>query len=141
MLMNIELFDEYVARILSHLYESFPIKVHLDARSITGHEEIDEMGQPLDERGQPSKRFDICLATIDWLVDSGYIRTDGRGQYGYDLAVLTARGLEVLKATPESVKVKISIGEKLVRLVKEGSIDMAKEAAKAAIAVGVGVMK
>lgn len=138
---NIVLFDEYVARILATLYESFPVRIRLDARQISGMLEEDEFGVPIDERGKPSKAFDICMATIEWLIDTGYINSKDKDQYGYSWCVLTARGLEILKAVPESVKVQSSVGDKLVQLIKGGSIELAREAAKTAISAGIGIMK
>lgn len=134
---NIDLFDEYVAIIFSQLYESFPIKSLLDVRQLTGHTDSDEFGRLCAPNGRPSKESEIAYATIEWLRDSGFIRA---GEPNYPLAfqkcVLTTQGLEVLKATPESIQAKGSIGDKLVRFVREGSLELAKEAAKTAISVG-----
>jgi hypothetical protein len=138
---NIELFDEFVARILAGLYEHFPVKSGIDARVLSGHMETDQFGGILDERGEPSRKFEIALATIDWLVDTGYIRTGERRDWGYPQAVLTASGLEVLKASPESLKAREAIGDRIVRLVKDGSLGLAKEAAKAAISTGIGMIR
>ena len=127
---NIELFDEYVARTLGRLYGSFPIRIGLDALEMSGNPEVDDFGVAIDERGKPSKAFDVCMATIEWLIDTGYIDCKTRDQYGYSRCVLTARGLEILQET---------IGEKLSYLIRKGSIELAKEAAKAAISAGMGV--
>jgi len=138
---NIELFDEYAAKTLAQLYQTFPVPTNLDARNLCGHHDIDEYGHFLDEQGNPSKAFDIAKATLDWLVESGYIRVQHTSQVGYQYAVLTAAGLEVLKASPESLKVKETLGDKLVRFTKEGSISLAKEVAKTAISTGVALVK
>jgi len=57
---------------------------------------------------------------------------------GFDDAVLTPAGLAALNAKPESLSSRESIGARIVRLVREGSMGFAKEAAKAAIGAGVG---
>lgn len=137
---NIELFDEYTARILAELYEAFPRKTFLDARSICGHQNIDEFGQVLDPEGKPSAHFEVAFATIDWLAETGYIRATDIRQFGARDAVLTAQGLLVLKASPESLTPTEAIGDKITRLVKAGSMGLAKEAAKAAISTGVTML-
>ena len=135
---NIALFDEYVATIFGMLYSSFPVRSRLDAVELSGVPEIDEFGVPIDARGKPSKKFDVCMATIEWLIDTGYISAKDRDQYGFSQCVLTARGLEILKAVPESVQTKETIGEKLVYLLRSGSIDLAKESAREALSIGIG---
>ena len=51
--------------------------------------------------------------------------------------MLSARGLELLKATPQSVRVTETLGDKLVRLVGEGSMELATDAVRAAVALAV----
>ena len=133
---NIELFDDHTARILADLYVSFPVKRRLDARKLSGHEAHDDFGRILDERGNPSKTFEIAHATIEWLWDTGYVRGDRMDQYGLGQAVLTPIGLAVLKATPTSLTPGESTGEKLARLVREGAMDGARELVKAALVTG-----
>ena len=135
MTRNIELFDEYAARILSRLYERFPVKCGLDAREITGHTDADDFGAIVAPDGRASKEAEIAYATIEWLAETGYLRADdAHPPYGYRSCVLSARGLELLKATPQSVRVTETLGEKLIRLVAEGSMDAAKQAVRTAIA-------
>ncbi|MDQ7091765.1 MAG: hypothetical protein Q9M50_14210 [Methylococcales bacterium] len=136
---NIELFDEFVATILSYLYIKFPLESALDARELSGDKETDEYGTVLDNNKVRSMRFTICLATMEWLIETGYIRIKDKGQYGYGRAVLTSKGLEVLKSTPESISKNESIGDKLVKLMNEGSLQMAKEVAKAAVSFGIKI--
>ena len=139
MARNIELFDEYAARILSRLYERFPVKCPLDAREITGHTDTDEYGAIVAPDGRVSKEAGVAYATIEWLAETGYLRADdAHPPYGYGSCVLSARGLELLKATPQSVRVTETLGDKLVRLVAEGSMELAKDAVRAAIAIAVG---
>lgn len=125
---NIDLFDHYAALVLGELYENFPVARDLDTRKLTGHADTDEYGAICGPDGRPSKQVEIAYHTISWLVDAGYVRCrDQRPLYGFSGCVLTAEGLRLLKATPESVRVKETIGAKLARLVREGSIDLAKD--------------
>ena len=138
MARNIELFDEYTARILSRLYERFPVKCPLDVGEITGHTETDEFGTIVAPDGRASKEAEIARATIEWLADTGYLRAENASlPFGYASCVLTARGLELLKATPRSVSLKETLGDRLVRLVRDGSMDLAKDAVRAAVALAV----
>ena len=136
MTRNIELFDEYTARILSRLYERFPVKCALDVRQITGHTDTDEFGAVVSPDGRASKEAEIAYATIEWLAETGHLRVgDAHPPVLFRSCVLSAQGLELLKATPRSVRVTESLGDKLVRLVSEGSMDLAKDAVRAAIAM------
>lgn len=137
---NIECFDEFVARALAELYGRFPVKIFLDARKLSGDDGNDDFGRVVDSDGRPSKRFEIALATIEWLADSGIIRAGEPHTFGYYNVVLTAAGLEILQATPESLKVGESLGDRITRFVREGSLGFAKEAAKAAISATAGRM-
>ena len=134
---NIELFDEYTATILAELYQAFPVKVSLNACKISGHSEYDEFGRVLNERGEPSKQFEIAKATIEWLWETGYIRAPDMQDHGISYAVLSPMGLAVLKSVPESIQIKETTGDRLAKLVKEGSFDGARDLVKSALSAGV----
>jgi len=137
---NMELFDEYAAKILAGLYETFPVKKPLNAGDLCGHTDVNDFGTPIDAHGNPSKAFDVAKATIEWLIETGYIRSDGMWQYGAKESVLTPMGLAVLKAAPESLSMKETTGDKLVRLLRAGSADAAKDIVRSAIAGGVSLI-
>lgn len=137
---NIEMFDEYVSKILGQLYRSFPIPEFLDGRKLSGDEELDNFGMVMGANGLQSKGFEVCIATIAWLREEGLISTkDGNG-YGYSECVLTAKGLAVLKSTPESLKSKMSLGDALVAALRTGSKSAAAEMGKIAVGVGAGLL-
>lgn len=133
---NIELFDEYAARIFAHLYQSFPVKTGIDARQLCGHSEHDDFGRVVDEQGEPSKSFEIAHATIMWLQDTGYIQGGAAHRWGLQQAVLSPMGLAVLKSVPSSLKAEESTGDRLAKLVREGSYEGAKDLVKSAITTG-----
>jgi len=137
---NIELFDEYTAKAFAALYEAFPRKIYLDARDLCGVHTVDDFGSVRGANGAPSPHFDVAMATIDWLVETGYLRSRAMDQYGARDAVLTAQGLLVLKASPESLQPKEGVGDRITRFVREGSLALAKDATRAAIGVGVAMM-
>ncbi len=133
---NIDLFDEYTARIFAQLYQAFPVKTGIDARKLCGHSETDDFGRVLDDRDEPSKPFEIAHATISWLADTGYIRGGDMHSWGMSQAVLSPLGLAVLKSVPASLKVEESTGERLSKLVRDGAYDGAKDLIKSALATG-----
>jgi len=74
MMKNLDQFDEFAALIFAQLFDGFPVKQMIDARRFSGHADVDDYGGIVDERGQPSRRFAVAIATAEWLIDSGYVR-------------------------------------------------------------------
>lgn len=98
---------------------------------------MDEDGGIRAPNGKESEAAAIAYATIEWLVDTGYVRVkEPRYPIGFHGCVLTAQGLKLLKATPGSVQLTETAGDKLVRFVREGALDLAKDVVKAALALG-----
>ncbi|EIU0511074.1 TPA: hypothetical protein ACJINS_004821 [Escherichia coli] len=83
---NIERFNEIVGEIFGRLYESFPVKIDIKAVDIVRQNELT-----------------FFLDTVDWLKNSSYL-IGARSSGGIHNAVLTAKGLEVLNATPGSLE-------------------------------------
>ena len=136
---NIDLFNEYAARILSQLYEGFPVKDDLDARTISGHTDENEFGIICAPDGREPKEARVAYPTIEWLLDTGYARSDDRRPYRrFGGCVLSAEGLRLLQATPESAQTAEPAGDKLVRLVKEEAIGLARDTVRAILASGAG---
>ncbi|OHW40176.1 hypothetical protein [Pseudomonas sp. 06C 126] len=113
---NIERFDELTGQIFGKLYTSFPIPTHLQSRHFIADSILSKPSPQDPERVQAVKMF---YATARWLATSGYI-SFSETRDGIEEAVLTAKGLEVLKATPSSLESGPSIGERLAATGKEG---------------------
>jgi len=134
---NIDHFDKYVAVVLGRLYEQFPVKTNLDVRDITGHTDTNKFGLVCAPDGRESREAVIAYATIEWLVDTGYVRAASSAMpMGFQGCVLTAEGLKLLKAVPGSVQATETVGDKLARLVQEGALDLAKDLVKGVLAIG-----
>lgn len=134
---NIDRFDEYAAVVLARLYERFPVKTMLDVRSITGHTGADEFGAVCGPDGRPSREAEIAWATIEWLADTGYVRVSkATPPVVFVGCVLTAEGLKLLKAVPGSVRAGETGGERIVRLLGEGAVDLAKDIVRGLLALG-----
>lgn len=133
---NIDRFDKYVALILSRLYEQFPVKTDIDVRKLTEISDTDDFGALLAPDGKESRDARIAYATAEWLIDTGYVRAkEPHYPIGFRACVLTAEGLKLLKATPASVHLTETVGDKLVRFVKEGALDLAQDLVKSALAL------
>ncbi|OQX16190.1 MAG: hypothetical protein BWK73_04820 [Thiothrix lacustris] len=125
---NIRHFDEISARIFAALYESFPLPLDIDCIELTKAAEI-------EANGAATKETRICIATLTWLQEEGYLKYQVKGKFDAFNIVLTAKGLSVLKAVPSSLETKTSIGERLVTAVKSGAINTAVEVLKIIFAV------
>ena len=114
MASNIDVFDSAVAAILAYLYETFPRSVVLNAYALAG-ESSDEVR-------------DAYADTVAFLQREGFLTYHSRAGSGGMFAnvVLTARGLELLRATPSSLQAKVPLGEQLGTAVKSGAKEVAK---------------
>lgn len=112
---NIQLFDEITAKLFANLYESFPLPADINCLSVTGCHEV--------EAG-------ICVHTLRWLGDEGFINVGQMYQHGGGGIVLTSKGLAALKAVPSGLEGKTSIGERLQAAVNAGAIPTAVEILK-----------
>ena len=95
--LHIDDFYKDIAKILNHLYQSFPRKTTLYVDDIAGFEEPDEFGLH-------SNRHLACLGAMIWLAEEGYIRFESEiSQQAVDQAVLTGRTFSALSAVATSV--------------------------------------
>lgn len=121
---NIDRFDEITGKVLGELYQQFPVPVNLSA---------DKFVQPATRYCEhvgadvPSKEAEFFIASILWLAAADYLRLE-RHCYGIAQAVvLTAKGLEALKAVPKSLDGSLSIGEQLVKAAKSGVAEQVRD--------------
>ncbi|MBV4520841.1 hypothetical protein KVG88_12265 [Pseudomonas sp. SWRI74] len=134
---NIEKFDDITGKIFAELYQSFPLPQALLA------EDFVEKAVQFDEQvgtEVPTDETEFFIATATWLMQAGYITCKTYPYVGIDNAVLTAKGLEVLKATPESVSSKSTIGEQLAVSAKEGGKEVARGLVSEAFGLGVKIL-
>ncbi|HBC9720477.1 TPA: hypothetical protein KFO73_003776 [Escherichia coli] len=130
---NLDVFNETVGKTFAFLYENFPRKVTIDVCALTG------VSGPTFEEDRSTRRqrveaLDLRCDSISWLVDAGYVSAKSSSLYYFSDAVLTAKGLELLKLDPESLKQ--SFGDKLVDAAKSGSMDAIKNTASSALTTG-----
>ncbi len=130
-LKNIELFDLYVGKIFAKLYESFPLKTEVNP-CVMINMEVNPHTMDIP------KECEIFRDTMYWLEESGYIKyTSNQTVHYFNGAVLTAKGLELLKSVPPSVKSTAGIGENLTHWAKEGSDELLKGSVNTLLSMGV----
>ncbi|KVG23087.1 hypothetical protein WL77_05445 [Burkholderia ubonensis] len=132
---NIEKFDLLVAKLLANLYERFPIEAAITANAYGIDAENIFCGDTIDTA--ISAELDFFCGTVRWLNRAGYIDYSSEHDSGaFANVVLTAKALEILKATPESLSASQSIGDYLVDSVRGGTTDAVKQGVTAALSAG-----
>ena len=107
---NIDLFDEYTAKILAKLYESFPNPIDLDVFELAGYYTDDPTSLP--PYHVLYKKRECVIATIEYLIRNNDMMTDGKDDDTYQSCVLTAKGLTTLneKSSYSTETIKVTIG-------------------------------
>lgn len=132
---NIKRFDELTGQIFGVLYESFPVLRPLLLKDLIpdGYSFDEFFGQDI-----PNEHGEFLFACVDWLAESGYLRFKEKVHaIGYAECVLTSKGLEVLKAIPDSLSTESSLGEQLVDASKAGAKSLIGDLAGQALSIGV----
>ncbi|MEC5386730.1 hypothetical protein VVD49_13430 [Uliginosibacterium sp. H3] len=129
---NIDQFDDVTAKTFAYLYESFPVPAFLLVERFGVM--IDVEAYPL---GDSVKEADFWVACWDWLIAAGYMYAGDRIRpVGFSDVVLTAKGLEVLKAVPSSLSNGQTVGDQIVAGLKSGALDAVKDGVKLALSRG-----
>jgi hypothetical protein len=127
---NTAMFDEYLVDVLVTLYQQFPLITHLDTQMITGHDQLDKNGNALDPYGYPSKEVEVCSATIQWLIDHGYIRISVYSGYQFCGSLLTLKTLDALQSPSEDIYSDRTLGDDLMIAFKDGASNVAASVAR-----------
>jgi len=78
----------------------------------------------------------FCIACLYWLRDAGYLSGEDH-DFGLVNAVLTSKGLEVLKAIPDSLNApKTPLGERIVDAVKTESASAVRTVVNQVLSAG-----
>jgi len=134
---NIDRFDRLTGAVFAKLYESFPMGVDLDVMEFSnvispGKEYEEVVSQALDQD-------EFFNSAVVWLRDAGFItfdRTTLDNSMAYQCR-LTAKALQVLKSTPESIGGE-TLGSCLSDAIKQGTMESLKTVANEALNRGVG---
>lgn len=132
---NIERFDEYAGAIFAKLYDTFPLPTELTPYQFVGANLREPARDGLGTVQNDNAYF--FISCVDWLRSAGYLAIGGSYDDGTYLdCVLTAKGLEVLKAVPESLQSGPSLGEKLVDASKSGTKELMRGVVGEALSIG-----
>ncbi|NIE73009.1 hypothetical protein F3J45_00825 [Pantoea sp. Ap-967] len=123
---NIDLFDKITGLIFSKLYQTFPVTGTLNVMSF-----MEAFPGEVDRPGE------FFSATLKWLITSGYMmgEPDSKHAYTFNKCTLTAKGLEVLKAVPDSITGK-TLGAQLQDAAKSGMLDSVRSLTGKALSAG-----
>ncbi|MEG0867938.1 MAG: hypothetical protein RSG77_12885 [Hafnia sp.] len=133
---NIDKFNEVTGKIFAMLYCSFPVPVDIHLQDF-----ID--GEVHEANEEALLGYDISDAalfvdsTIHWLATADFIQIGERGYESYHSVVLTPKGLECLKCTPDSLSVPG--GSPISAAIKSGSKEALKILANQVLSVGVKI--
>ena len=111
---NIDLFDDYTAKILAKLYESFPNPIDLDVFELAGYYTDDPTSLP--PYHVLYKKRECVIATIEHLIRNNDMMTDGKDDDTYQSCVLTAKGLVALgeESNHSTQTIRITLNHKKV---------------------------
>ncbi|ASG87599.1 hypothetical protein [Salmonella enterica] len=132
---NIDRFDEIAGRVFADLYSTFP-----QPRLLKLVEYVkEEPPQPnfIDNWAKREAGCNFAADTVAWLKEAGFITAGKRTDNGIPNAILTPKGLECLKLTPNSLTA--SAGKQLSEAAKNGSIELLKGITNQVLSVGVAI--
>lgn len=130
---NIDQFDLITGKVLGTLYGEFPVPVTLNAEQFV--EPATRYCEHVDA-DVPSKEAEFFTACVLWLAEAGYLRVREQRHGWVRDTVLTAKGLEVLKATPASLQTGPSLGEQLAQASKAGTAEVMRGVVGEALSMG-----
>lgn len=129
---NIDQFNEITGLVLAELYAKFPVP-----KSLVPEKFVEPATRWCDFMcaDVPNENAEFFIATVLWLESAGYLKFKDSTPYYIQDAVLTASGLEILKAIPASLEGGASFGESIAAAAKEGG----KETLRASVSELLGI--
>ncbi|SPJ33466.1 hypothetical protein [Kushneria phyllosphaerae] len=133
---NIDFFDELTGKILARLYEAFPVRALLKSADFVDNPTTYSDAVMADVASKESEFF---MATAEWLQRAGYIEAtmSDRSRLYIHGAVLTAKGLEVLKVRPDNLSTGPTLGERMTSAARSGAMDTVRTSVGQALSMGV----
>ncbi|CAK3965701.1 Restriction system protein Mrr-like N-terminal domain-containing protein [Vibrio crassostreae] len=124
---NPELAERQIATLFVTLYESWPVRITIDAQQVTGV--IFDTDSLYDTPSTPiPKEWTICSELFVWLENEGYIKTDGAIGSIWTLGrtQLTHKAIETMKSLPDP------LNPEKKRTLIDAIIDVSKDGGKQA---------
>ncbi len=136
MTTNIERFDNLVGRLFGELYEAFPIPRNLFCTDMQKHIEAAGLNE-IDDFNPCADEARFFTASVRWLGNAGLIEHgDVVAGTAHD-CVLTAKGLEILKATPACLEG--ALGDRLVQAAKHDADEELRQLSGQALSYGISL--
>ena len=130
---NIDKFNELSGLIFAKLYSAFPIPTNLSAAAFVGENNV--ISPDGFTGAELTKDAEFFVSSVDWLIKSGFISVLDKNHSLYWNAVLTEKGLETLKLTPDSLS--SSLGARLVEASKSVGLDSLKSLASQVLSIAI----
>ncbi|MBR8461502.1 hypothetical protein KDE13_07615 [Campylobacter sp. faydin G-140] len=130
---NIELFNYYAGVLFARLIDEFPLPFDEKMANLLRD------GIDFGDEIELIKHNNIIYYTVIWLCDNGFIKVEQCTKGGIMGAVLTHKGLEILKKTPQSIDGK-SLGDNLKQAVKIGKEELIKTAVNKIFATSINIL-
>ena len=152
---NVECFDYCVLIIANELYHRFPICGDLEpyelikndnliARCGVGKKSQNQSGAEISNQ---ERLVTIMGQTLFWLQENGFLDYNSEPEHRdysvlsvYSCVRLTAKGLLVLKSTPDSLKGAVTLGEHIGKTLRESADNMLRESTTRAVMMVVGAL-
>ncbi|MDQ0124278.1 hypothetical protein J2W17_003226 [Pseudomonas lini] len=134
---NIDQFNETTGLVLAELYAKFPVP-----KSLVPEHFVEPATRWCDIvcADVPNEKAEFFIATVRWLESSGYLTFKDCTHYYAQDAVLTAAGLEVLKASPSSLAKGPSFGQSITTAAKEGGKETLRATVSELLGLGARVL-
>jgi len=134
---NIDQFNEITGLVLAELYAKFPVP-----KSLIPEKFVEPATRWCDFMCAdiPSEDAEFFIATVRWLESTGYLTFKDCTQYYAQDVVLTAAGLEVLKASPSSLDKGPSFGQSITNAAKEGGKETLRATVSELLGLGARVL-
>lgn len=132
---NIDKFNEITGRLFADLYNSFPRPLQVTTADYM--EDLVPLADPVEETVRIYAQCSFVADSIKWLLDAGFISASSHNADFFYNVILTEKGLECLKKTPDSALP--STGTQLSDAVKMQSAEAVKAFASSVISAGVSV--
>ncbi|HGJ5854945.1 hypothetical protein [Arsenophonus nasoniae] len=137
---NILRFNEITGFMLAHLYKVFPVKKSFELSKLFPEAKIDSENFSFNSATNiVNKEATFVSDTIIWLIESGYMSGVVKNLHSIENAVLTAKGLELLKLSPDSL-CGASFGDELIKATKSGVKEVITNVASQVLTSGITLL-
>lgn len=134
---NIEQFDMIAGKTFAALYQAFPMPIDIALEEYTVHGSASE--DRSDGIEAMTEEASLIMASWSWLVEADYIDANVQDDIGLKEAVLSSKGLSILKSMPSPFTTPI--GERLISAIQENHEYNIKTLASMALSVGISALK